>query len=397
MNLKRKRLAIVATHPIQYQVPLWRSLAQLPELDVHVYFGSDFSVRGFRDSGFGVMVKWDVPLIEGYAHTFLSTDVRISGMDGFFTLRASNLAQYLRDFRPDCALINAYMPFFWWEAVWILRSLNIPILVRAEATDVAVSRGWLKSQLRSLSLRLFYRQCARFLAIGQNAREHYLSKGIPVEQIGWSPYCVDSEMVENQVSKYVPQRSRLRQELGFADSQTVFIFSGKLIAKKDPLMLVRAFQAMSESERQQVGLIVLGDGNLRQSVERECYKALGSRAVFTGFVNQSQIGRYYAAADCLILPSSGETWGLVVNETLQFGLPVIISDRVGCRRDLVVEDQTGYVFPVGDEQALRMCMVSIIDMLSDHRQSVVERCREQVARYSTQKAVEGIRQAVMSL
>lgn len=140
----KKCLAIVDTHPIQYHVPVWRALAAQPDLDVHVYYGSDFSVRGYLDVGFGVTVKWDVPLTDGYAHTFLSTDSRIHGLDGFFTLRAGALGQHLRQFRPDCALIEAYMPFFWWEALWTLRMQRVPVLIRAETTDVAVSRNALK-------------------------------------------------------------------------------------------------------------------------------------------------------------------------------------------------------------------------------------------------------------
>jgi len=204
--------------------------------------------------------------------------------------------------------------------------------------------------------------------------------------------------MEKQRDRYLPQRLEVRQELGFNETHTIFIFSGKLIPKKDPLTLARALQALPESRRQSVGLIVMGDGMLRPAFEAECRKALGHRVVFTGFVNQSHIGRYYTAADCLVLPSAwGETWGVVVNEAMQFGLPAIVSDRVGCHPDLVVEGQTGYVFPVGDLCKLRDCMLKTIDMLRGCREAVARRCRQQVSRYSSQEAVDGILRAVLSL
>lgn len=392
----KKRLAIVASHPIQYQAPVWRALAQMAELDVHVFFGSDFSVRGYHDAGFDVAVKWDVPLADGFAHTFLSTDLRIQGMQGFYGLRPTGLRDSLRQFKPDVVLLNACLPFFWVEALVVARSLGIPVLLRAEATDVALPQRVPKRWLRGLFYRAFYSQCATCLAIGQNARAHYLAKGVPSAKLGWSPYCVDTEMIQRELDAHLPQRPRLRGEMGFAENDTILVYSGKLIPKKDPLTLARALQGLDESSRRTMGLIVLGDGELRSNMEAECRRALGERAIFLGFVNQSQIGRYYAAADVLVLPSAwGETWGLVVNEALEFGLPAIVSQRVGCAPDLIVVGETGYVFSAGDATALKACLLKMASRLRENRAAVAEQCRKQVARYSVHAAAEGIRSAVM--
>jgi glycosyltransferase involved in cell wall biosynthesis len=393
----KKRLAVIATHPIQYQVPVWRLLAQEPDLNVRVYYGSDFSVRGYRDAEFGLAVKWDIALTEGYPHTFLSRDPSINGASGFFDLRATNLGHHLREFMPDCALICGYLPFFWWEALWAARRLKVPVLIRAETTDAARRHNALKRSLRRLFLRVFYGQCERFLAIGQKSRDHYLAKGIAREQIGWSPYCVDTDLFERQAAEYLPRRAALRHELGFADGQTVFIFSGKIYPHKGPFILVRAFQGLSDSELGQVGLIVLGDGVWREAFEKECRRQLGRSAVFAGFVNQSQLGRYYAAADCLLLPSISETWGLVVNEAMLFGRPAIVSSGVGCQPDLVIDGQTGFVFPVGDAVALRQQISKMMTLLRDGQTAIAERCRQHAAKYSTRAAAEGIHQAVFDL
>ena len=398
MNVAKKRLAIIATHPIQYQAPIWRVLAQMPDLDVRVYYGSDFSVQGYKDPGFGLDVKWDVPLLTGYDYTFLSmSDGKVS-VDGMFSLHASNLRKHLRQYQPDCALVTAYLPAFWLEVIGILRYMRIPILFRAEATDVAISRQRFKRAVRSWTLRLLYRQMACCLAIGHNARGHYLAHGVPTSRIGWSPYCIDTDLFEQQRDQYLPQRVDIRRELGLCEDQFVVIYSGKLTPKKDPFSIVRALELMPEQPRERIGLIVVGDGELRQSFEAASHKAISRRAIFVGFINQSQIGKYYAAADCLILPSAwGETWGLVVNEALQFGLPAIVSDRVGCYPDLIVEDETGYVFPVGDAQQLCMCMLKAMNLVSTNRDAVSQRCRSRVAAYSVQAAAEGIRAAVFSL
>ena len=231
MNVAKKRLAIIATHPIQYQAPIWRVLAQMPDLDVRVYYGSDFSVQGYKDPGFGIDVKWDVPLLTGYDYTFLSTSDGKVSVDGMFSLHASNLRKHLRQYQPDCALVTAYLPVFWLEAIGILRHMRIPILFRAEATDVAISRPLFKRAVRSWTLRLLYRQMACCLAIGHNAREHYLAHSVPTSRIGWSPYCIDTDLFEQQRDQYLPQRVDIRRELGLCEDQCVVIYSGKLTPK----------------------------------------------------------------------------------------------------------------------------------------------------------------------
>lgn len=388
----KKRLAIVVSHPIQYLSPIWRALAKMPELEIHVFFGSDFSVRGYHDSEFGVAVKWDVPLTDGFPHTFLSTDPHIQGVP----FRPTGLRQQLRRFKPDVVLLNACLPFFWVEALFIARSLGCPVLLRAEASDVARSRGALKSWVRNLFYRSLHSQFAGCLAIGQNARTHYLSKGVIPDKIGWSPYCVDTDLVSRQIEKYLPQRSRLRSEMGFSDKDIVLVYSGKMIPVKDPMTLVHALQGFGEAQRNDIGLIALGDGELRSRMEVECSKALGKKSIFKGFVNQSQLGQYYAMGDILVLPSLGETWGLVVNEALQFGMPVVISDRVGCGPDLVVQNETGSVFPVGDSNALQTCLINLISKLRNDHKVIGERCRAQVLPYSALIAANGIRSATVA-
>jgi glycosyltransferase involved in cell wall biosynthesis len=385
------RLAIIATHPIQYQVPIWRALSREANLEVRVYYASDSSVRGYLDRGFGVVVKWDVPLTEGYVHTFLATNRQQNSSNAFFTLRAINLRRHLKDFRPNAILIGAYTPFFYLEALWIARSLAIPVFIRAETTDVAKPHPAIKQCIRSILLRLLYSQCDYFLAIGKNSRAHYERLGIAPDLIGRSPLCVDTDLMAKQIRIYGPQRAKVRSDFGFDDVKTVFVFSGKLVPKKDPLTVARALQLIPDDERAQIGLIVLGDGELRASLESLCLATIGQRAVFVGFVNQSEIGRFYAASDALILPSvRGETWGLVVNEAMQFGLPVIVSDRVGCYPDLVVEGRTGFLFPAGNADKLKDQMLRIARASDDTRAAFSRECRNHISDYSLRESVTGI-------
>jgi glycosyltransferase involved in cell wall biosynthesis len=375
---------------------MWRALGQDPDIDLHVYFGSDFSVRGYLDRGFGVQVNWDVPLTAGYKHTFLSTNQSINNSDAL-NLASVEFRQHMLAFRPDVALLSGYSPFaFYLKAFLVLRQLSIPIIFRADATDDAVARSSAKQLARHVFLRVFYGQVQTVLAVGRAARRHYLSKGVRAVRIGWSPFSIDSEFLETQYEYWLPQRTSVRYHLGFTDDQPVFIFSGKLIPVKDPFILVTALQNAGAIYGSPVGVIVMGDGPLRKQLETELAIVPGVKTVFAGFQNQGQLGRFYSAADCLILPSRSETWGLVVNEALQYGLPAIVSDRVGCRQDLIDEGRTGFVFPAGNAALLADRMCWIIKLLETQRPMVEKACRQKAQAYSLANAVAGVRAAVLA-
>ena len=340
------RIAVLATHPIQYQTPLWRYLAADKSVDVHVFFGSDLSVRGYRDAGFGVQVRWDGPMLEGYRHTFLNSGPS-AGAVTFGWPRATGLFRHFQEFEPDVVLLTGYFARFWFDALMVSRCRGIPIVMRHEASDVAVARSRWKARVRRVVVRSVYSQIHRFAAIGTSAREHLLAHGVAPARIGWAPYCVDSEALEAQVQTWLPQRAALRAKLGIAPTDLGIVFSGKLIDKKHPLLIPQALARLSPEVLSRVHLLVLGDGEQRAELVAQATAILGNRLHMAGFVNQSELGRWYAAADCLVLPSrqgAGETWGLVVNEALQFGLPAIVSAGVGCHRDLVIENETGNVF-----------------------------------------------------
>jgi glycosyltransferase involved in cell wall biosynthesis len=170
------------------------------------------------------------------------------------------------------------------------------------------------------------------------------------------------------------------------------MFSGKLIRKKNPMLIAQAISKLKSSKS--FGLLVVGDGKLRNEFETRMNNTHGVRTVFAGFVNQSELGKYYTAGDAFILPSSyAETWGLVVNEAQIFGLPVVVSDTVGCREDLVIPGETGHIFPSEDASALADKMMQLLEN-PDQARHMGENGRQLIQRYRVADAVEGIVQAL---
>ena len=382
------RLGIFVTHPIQYFAPLWRALAATPGLDLLVHFFSDHSVRGGVDPGFGVQVAWDVPILEGYRHAFIPQPASGAAPR---SAALPDARRYVDRRRFDVVMIHGYTHRFERQVVRAARANGVRTVMRGEFSDVPRRRApnILKVLARDLYLRWFYGHIDTFCYIGEEARRHLSRRGIPPARLFFAPYSVDTALFEAQRTGIA--RAAARDALGIGADQCALLFSGKLIPRKAPLLLTEALGLLPATDR--IALLIVGDGELRQRVEATARALLGDRLHMPGFVNQSQLGRYYAAADALVLPSDYETWGLVVNEAMQFGLPAVVSSKVGCHRDLVLEDQTGMVFEQGNAAALARCLERLCQQ-PGLTARLGERARAHVASYSTEASAAGIRRAL---
>lgn len=340
-----RRLAILATHPVQYFVPVFRGLAVMPGWQSRVFVGCLHGVHeSSYDPDFGLAFSWDCDLSSGYERTSI-TCWPLSALSGVSGVVAGCVAALrLLCWRPDAVLIYAYSPSFITTVSFLLVIARVPIMLRADTSDEAYSRGAAKSWLRDQLLRAYYRRCRWILPIGAESYRHFLRLGVHPSRMRTAPYAVDQAVIP-PTDHHIPQD---RQNLGLLRLG----FVGKFTPVKDPLIIARALSHLSPSELERLSFAGAGDGPLLTPC-RLAMEPLLPRLDFRGFVNQSQLPSFYRQIDLLILPSvQGEVWGLVVNEALSQGVRVIVSDRVSCRHDLVLSEQQGWVFPAGQSRAL---------------------------------------------
>jgi glycosyltransferase involved in cell wall biosynthesis len=397
-------LAILTTHPIQYQVPLWRELAGRGEMPLEVWYLSDQGYRNSFDRGFGKTFSWDVDMLAGYNHRFLETRPRRAEINRFRGARIGSLLPLFKELGVEALLINGWHPQAYWQATFQAHRAGIPVLLRAETNDLRrVSR--MKELIRRPLLNSLFRRIRVFLTIGKANRRFYQSYGVRENKLVDSPYCVDNNRFSEAARMLRPQRNEIRDAWGIRQDAVCFLFAGKLIDKKHPLDAIQAVDLSLREQtvsaaKQPIHLLIVGDGALRGSCEERANEIVrndGSRSVtFTGFLNQSEMPRAYVASDCLVLPSdAGETWGLVVNEAMACGLPAIVSDQVGCGSDLIDPGLTGDVFPMGDTQSLAVAMTAWAD---------AARCRDsskavlrKIGAYSVERAADGVMEAIRGL
>lgn len=383
------RLCVFSTHPIQYQVPLWRALARDPDIELHVYYFSDQGVSGTVDADFGAAVTWDVPLLDGYASTFLTRRPIESSND--FSI--PDPVRLLADARPDVVLLHGYMHRFARQVLAHKRRFGYRVVLRAEFTEMRrSSRTLLRGLARNVYLRWFYPQVDQFCFIGRDAHKHLEAFGVPGERRHFAPYSVDDALIERMRQTWT--RASARAQLGLPMEARVVLFSGKMIPRKQPLLLADALLALAE-DLPGLTPVFLGSGEQYEALVARLRPTFGPRLLAPGFVNQGQLGPYFVGSDVFVLPSDYDTWGLVVNEAMHYGLPCVVSDRVGSSRDLIEEGVTGFTFPYQSANALaerlRQCLGNPAGL-----QDMGEAARSRVSRYRIDDTVAGIREAVHS-
>ncbi len=381
------RLAILSTHPIQYHSAWFRALAARPGLDVHVYYCHKATPQEQAGAGFGVEFDWDVPLLEGYPHTFLKNVADSAGHGRFDGFDTPEIKEIIRRYRYDAVVVNGWHYKSAWQAIWACWKSKVKVMARGDS-HLHTPRGMAKRAVKSFAYRRFIPRFDACLAAGQWSREYFLHYGALPERIFLVPHAIDNRRFQIEAECLEPRRPDLRKEKGLDENAIVFMFSGKFILKKRPMDFVRAIERAVQRNPQIQGLMV-GDGPLRASCE-DLVRERKAPIRFTGFLNQSQIIKAYVASDALVLPSDGgETWGLVVNEAMACARPCIVSDSVGCGPDLVIPQKTGSIFSLGNVDALAISMLEFAGNPT-RMISLGSAARSGLINYSVETAVDGI-------
>jgi glycosyltransferase involved in cell wall biosynthesis len=382
------RLAYFVSHPIQYQAPLLRRIAAEPDIDLEVYFFSDHSVRGYVDEGFGVKVEWDVPLLEGYRSSFLPAWRGAGRNPSFAHPLNRGIFRCLEQGGFDAVWTHGYSTANSLCVIAAAGRYGIPLLLRAESTLHDRTRSPAKLAAKALFFEALGPQISAVLAIGKaNARywRHYLGDEMPIFSM---PYAVDNAFFEQRAQAAAPQREELRAQLDLDPGHPVLLFASKLQERKRCADLIAAHQILPVPRPY---LLIVGDGEERQRLEQQAAASPDIR--FLGFRNQTELPRYFDLCDVFVLPSRHEPWGLVVNEAMNAGRAVVVSDDVGCQQDLVIEGETGAIFPVGDADGLAHALARTLAE-PGRAARIGAAGRDHIQRFSFEQDVAGLRQAL---
>ncbi|MCL1926181.1 MAG: glycosyltransferase family 4 protein [Syntrophorhabdaceae bacterium] len=387
------RVAHLVSHPIQYLSPLYKELAGRQEIHQTVFYFSDESLMRHKDKEFGQEIEWNISLLDGYDVRWCPSAINKKLEINFFQMPNWDILRETVFGQFDVVWVHGYAHLNTWLAVATACFSGTKILIREEQT-LLNGRPWYKRLLKTVMLRGLF-CCTYGLYIGENNRRYFKHYGMRPDRLFPARYCVDNDFFRGKAIALTSKRKQLRLEFGIPDDVPVIMFAGKFIEKKQPLLLIEAFACLRAE--MPCMLLMVGNGPLRSSMEDLIRRRQIPDVILPGFLNQTEIPRAYSVADIFVLPSSYmETWGLVVNEAMNFSLPIVVTDKVGCAADLVKEGWNGFVVDYQDVDALKNALGRLVRDASLRRE-FGRRSLELVSKYSIKSCADDIVAACLAV
>lgn len=381
---RRYKLIIVAPTCFYYQVALFRKLTDHPMFDVTVYFCSDEALKAVDvQKMYKVNAPWgdESELLEGYDYQFLKNySPDPSYLKWPHGLMNIGIFNEIRKQRPDGVVLMSWLNFTWWTAIAASRIFGVPFYYLTDANiDGEMTGSRKKRWIKRLFLgKIIFKWASGFLCAGTANKKLYEFYNVPENKLMDFAYSWGYESLLDVSSDLRQKKFEIRQELGIPNDKEVILYSGRLSPEKSPFHLLDAYRSMDSTDK---ALVFVGDGNLRAGMEEYVAEHNLESVYFSGFKDRKEIPKYFAMADVLVLPSRRETWGMVINEALCMGLPVIVSDQVGAGKDLVRDGYNGFLFHHEDPEGLSNALNRFFALPEEQKKGFSDRSVEIISEW----------------
>jgi glycosyltransferase involved in cell wall biosynthesis len=323
-----RKIALISSHPIQYNAPLFALLAKEPGIELKVFYTWGEAALGPKyDPDFGKVIDWDIPLLDGYNYIFLENTSKDPGSHHFKGIINPTLNNEIEAWCPNVIWVWGWAFDSHLKAMRHFKG-KVPVWFRGDSTLLNEPKG---ISLRKVARRLFltwvYNHIDKAFYVGTHNKTYFKIHGVNESQLVFAPHAIDNDRFADFTGTFTEEANKWRKELGFSDSDIVIMYVGKFEPNKNLKNLIL------EINNSIINLILVGNGPLESEL-----RGIASRNVmFLPFQNQSKLPVTYRIADAVILNSISETWGLVINEALACGVPVFASDKCGGAIDLLPE------------------------------------------------------------
>jgi glycosyltransferase involved in cell wall biosynthesis len=375
------RLVILTEIIAPYRIPVFNALANRRELDLHVVFLSetDPSVREWRIYKNEINFNYDV--LPSWRRRLGKYNVLIN----------RQVCSTLNRIRPDAVLCGGYSYLTSWQAAYWARTHRVPLLLWSEST--ALDKRQRHRPVEFLKAQ-FLHMCRAFIVPGRSSYKYLQDFGIPDQRIFTAPNAVDITLFSTSV--HDARRNQMQVRARCSLPLRYFLYVGRLVKTKGVFELLEAYAQIDTEIRAKVGLVFVGDGEDRAELMERASQIVSGTIQFTGFVHREGLSDFYALADALIFPTHSDTWGLVVNEAMSCGAPVIVTSVAGCVADLVQDGWNGFVISPQDRTQLAAAMARLASD-SELRTEMGSRSRSRIEAYSPEAWAAGLVHAVRSI
>ena len=374
-----KKIAIITSHPIQYQIPLFRELKN-NKIDTNIFFASRHGLKSLKkDHEFNVKFNWDIGsnMLEGYKSFFPKKQK--FDIDKF-RLSFDGISDYLREGRFDGIIILGWSNLHYLKAFWYAKKYKIKVILRVE-TNLKSKINFLKKYIKFFILKFFFNHVDFFLSIGKLNKNFYLHHGVNQKKIFNAPYFVDNQFFNKKKNLSLKNKPEFR-------NKSLILFVGKLIERKRPLDFLKLAELSALNKT--LHFIMVGDGYLKKECLDFIKKKKLKNITLLGFLNQKQLSEYYNIVDLLIMTSDYETWGLSINEAMAANVPVICSNKCGAHHDMIKKYKTGFIYNCGEILDLHSKMNLI---LSNRKllNLIKDNIKKTISKFTAQKTVDSIK------
>ncbi len=329
---RRVGITIVTEIIAPYRIPVFNAAAQREDIQLQVIFlaENDPSLRQWRVYKDEIHFSYEV--LPSSRWKLGKSSVLLNWGVGKALERAS----------PDLIVCGGYnYPASWHAAGWARRR-KVPFVLWSESTARDIRQGrWLVQ----FAKKRFLERSDAFLVPGLAARNYLLELGVQESKIYFAPNAVDVGFFGERTRITRQNVDDIRRQFNLPERY--FLCVGRLVPEKGVFDLVQAYERLTPEVKRDVGLVFVGDGSARPQLEALASAGAPGRIRVLGFLHREQLASVYALAEALVFPTHSDTWGLVVNEAMACGLPIVASEVAGCVADLVKNEWNGFVIPPG--------------------------------------------------
>ncbi|MGA7079028.1 MAG: glycosyltransferase family 4 protein [Terriglobales bacterium] len=359
-----------------YRIPVFNVLARRTGLDLHVIFlaETDETLRQWR------VYKDEIC----FSYQVLPSWRWRTGRSSFLVNRG--LWPALNKVHPQVLICGGYAYAASWEALLWARRHGVEFVLWSESNRYDARGGraeveWLKTY--------FLRRCDRFVVPGKASFEYLRSLEAPAANIVTAPNAVDNRWFATKAETVRSHATEFREKMKLKLPLRFILFVGRLVPEKGVFDLLAAYAKLERGLRSQVGLVFAGDGVSRGELMQQAKLINPGAVCFPGFAQREDLAGLYALAETLVLPTHSDPWGLVVNEAMACGLPIIVSSVAGCSADLVEDGWNGYVVTPRDTEKLSVAIDSVVRQ-PELQQQMSARSLERIQNYSPEACADGL-------
>lgn len=395
---KKYKIAIIAPVPFYYHVPLYQKLAQSSEIDLMVYYCSDETLRGVdvqkTYNTNGCFTDKD-DLLNGYKYKFLKNySLRPSHLHWPDGLINFGIFKEIKNGKYDAVILQSWTNLTWWMAFLTALIYKTPVLfmtdsnISSEASKSKIKRFIKKNMLG----RFLFHYALGFLTSGTANEDFYKYYYVSEKKMVRLYFSWGYDKLLKKSEELSIKREELREKFGIKKDDFVFLYVGRLSDEKLLLILLEAYNRVKSKNKK---LFLVGDGPMKKEIKNQVKKLGVENVFFAGFQSREKIPDFYAAADAFVLPSRAETWGIVVNEAMCFGLPVLVSNKVGAGVDMVKNNYNGFIFESGNADDLFLNIDKLMNLSNDERLLFSKRSKEMLIEWLY--AIDPVKQLIKIL